>query len=255
MIHVTRVERLEAAAPAGPGRVRVMAFDLEATIEGEVDPASGMVVNLAEMKRELRERVVAVLGGAVLDGEGGRAACPTPEALAGEVWRRLGGRLAGKRLVRVRLVAKPSPIIDCRGEGDMDVTRVYEFSASHRLHSPNLDEEANRAIFGKCNNPEGHGHNYVMEVTVRGRPGGSGEVFAAAELDRIVEREVIGRWDHKNLNADLAEFRAVNPTAEEIARTAWRRIVVAMPEGDGAVRLHRIKLRETERNHVEYFGD
>jgi 6-pyruvoyltetrahydropterin/6-carboxytetrahydropterin synthase len=254
-MHVTRVERLEAAAPSGPGRVRVMAFDLEATIEGEVDPASGMVVNLAEVKRELRERVVAALGGAVLDGAGGRPACGTPEALAGEVWRRLGGRLAGKRLVRIRLAGKPSPIVDCRGEGAMDVTRVYEFSASHRLHSPNLPDERNREIFGKCNNPAGHGHNYVLEVTVRGEPGDSGEVFAAAELDRIVEREVIGRWDHKNLNVDLVEFRAVNPTAEEIARTAWRRIAAVMPQGAGAARLHRVKLRETERNHVEYFGD
>jgi 6-pyruvoyltetrahydropterin/6-carboxytetrahydropterin synthase len=251
---VTRAERVEAAAPAGEGRVRVLALDLEATIEGEVDAASGMVVNLAEMKRELRERVVASLGGLVLDGRGGRPACGTPEELAREIWRRLGGALAGKRLVRVRLAGRPSPIVDCRGEGDMDVTRVYEFSASHRLHSPRLPDEANREIFGKCNNPAGHGHNYVLEVTVRGAPGVDGEVLPGAELDRIVEREVIGRWDHRNLNVDLAEFRAVNPTAEEIARTAWRRIAAAMP-AEGPARLHRIKLRETERNHVEYFGD
>jgi 6-pyruvoyltetrahydropterin/6-carboxytetrahydropterin synthase len=251
---VTRVERVEAAAPAGEGRVRVLALDLEATIEGEVDTASGMVVNLAEMKRELRERVVAGLGGLVLDGRGGRPACGTPEELAREIWRRLGGALAGRRLVRVRLAGRPSPIVDCRGEEDMDVTRVYEFSASHRLHSPRLPDEANREIFGKCNNPAGHGHNYVLEVTVRGAPGVDGEVLPGAELDRIVEREVIARWDHRNLNVDLAEFRAVNPTAEEIARTAWRRIAAAMP-AEGSARLHRVKLRETERNHVEYFGD
>ena len=137
----------------------------------------------------------------------------------------------------------------------MDVTRVYEFSSSHRLHSPNLSDEENVSVFGKCNNPNGHGHNYVLEVTVRGEPGETGELIDAAAFDRVVEGEIVSRWDHKNLNEDVAEFRGVNPTAEEIARLAWRRLEGGLANASGAARLFRIKIRETERNHVEYFGD
>jgi 6-pyruvoyltetrahydropterin/6-carboxytetrahydropterin synthase len=138
----------------------------------------------------------------------------------------------------------------------MDVTRIYEFSAAHRLHGAGLSEAENRAVFGKCNNPEGHGHNYVLEVTWRGQPGSTGEVVPAGVADRIVREEVADRWDHKNLNRDLAEFDGVNPTAEEIVRIAWERLTRAfagsLPAG---VRLHRLKLRETARNHVETTGD
>ncbi|NNE43626.1 MAG: 6-carboxytetrahydropterin synthase [Gemmatimonadetes bacterium] len=137
----------------------------------------------------------------------------------------------------------------------MDVTKTYEFSAAHRLHAPGLDDAENLRVFGKCNNPAGHGHNYVLEVTVRGPLSVSGEVLPLAELDRIVNAEVVDRWDHRNLNEDLDEFRGVNPTAEEIARVAWGRIAPGVSAASGDAVLHRVKLRETARNHVEYFGE
>lgn len=138
----------------------------------------------------------------------------------------------------------------------MDVTRIFDFSASHRLHAPALAADENVRVFGKCNNPAGHGHNYVLEVTLRGRPGGTGELLAAAEFDRIVQEEVVDRWDHRHLNVDLREFDGINPTAEEIARVAWRRLAARLGAAAGSgAKLHRIKLRETERNHVEYFGE
>jgi 6-pyruvoyltetrahydropterin/6-carboxytetrahydropterin synthase len=252
---VTRVERLEAVAPDGAGGLRVLAYDVEASVDEDVDPATGMVVNLADMKATLRADALAGLRGAPLDGTEGRPHCPTPELLARALWSRLGGRIAGRPLKRLRLVGHPSPCVDCYGEGDMDVTRTYEFSAAHRLHSAGLDEHENRRIFGKCNNPAGHGHNYVLEVTLRGEPGAGGEVMAGADLDRIVTGEIVDRWDHKNLNEDVEEFRGVNPTAEEIARIAWERILAALPASDGGPELFKIKLRETARNHVEYFGE
>ncbi len=138
----------------------------------------------------------------------------------------------------------------------MDVTRIYEFSAAHRLHGAGLSDDENRAVFGKCNNPEGHGHNYVLEVTWSGPPGPRESSCPPNTCDRIVREEVADRWDHKNLNRDLPEFRDVNPTAEEIVRVAWDRLARAfagaLPPG---VRLHRLKLRETARNHVETTGD
>ncbi|HMB69260.1 MAG TPA: 6-carboxytetrahydropterin synthase [bacterium] len=252
---VTRVERIETVAAAADGRLRPCVFDLEATVEGPVDPASGMVVNLAEMKGVLRREITAGLAGEVLDGRDGRAAAPTPERLARLVWDRLHGEVSGRRLRRIRLIGRPSPTVEHYGESEMDVTRIYEFSASHRLHSPHLADEENERLFGKCNNPAGHGHNYVLEVTVRGEPGADGEVLPAAALDRIVADRVVDRWDHRNLNVDVPEFRDVNPTAEEIARTAWNRLRADVESVRDGVRLRRVKLRETERNHVEYEGE
>ena len=136
------------------------------------------------------------------------------------------------------------------------ITHCQEFSASHRLHNSALSDEENRRIFGPCNNPHGHGHNYVLEVTVRGEPGETGEQLEAATFDAVVATEIVDRWDHRNLNEDLPEFASLNPTAEEIARIAWQRVQGPL-EGSalGRVRLHRIRIRETDRNHVEYLGD
>jgi 6-pyruvoyltetrahydropterin/6-carboxytetrahydropterin synthase len=255
---VTRVERIEAVAADREGRWRPLSLALEATVVGDVEPSHGMVVNLSEMKSELRRGVTGPLGGQRLDGVDGAPDLPTPEALARGVWEMLGGRLAGRPLSRIRLVGAGSPVAEWNGE-EMRVTRIYEFSASHRLHAASLGPEENRRVFGKCNNPAGHGHNYVLEVTLHGAPGAYGELLPAGEFDRVVAREVSERWDHHNLNEDLEEFAGVNPTAEEIARVAWRRLeaplaAAAEAAGTGA-RLWCVKLRETARNHVEYFGE
>ena len=93
------------------------------------------------------------------------------------------------------------------------VTRRYQFSASHRLHSGELSEEENRRLYGKCNNPHGHGHNYVVEVSVRGPlDGATGRAVDVAVLDDLVQREVVGPFDHRNLNREVAVFAGVAPT-------------------------------------------
>jgi len=251
---VTRVERLGVAAPGPPGRLAVRTFAVEASVDGEVDAATGMVVNLAEMKRELRARVIEPWEGLCLDGSGGAPDLRTPERLARGIWTALGGRLAGCALRRIRLVDEPRETVEYRGGQNVDVTRRYEFSAAHRLHAAGLGEDENRRVFGKCNNPAGHGHNYVLEVTLRGEPGPSGELARAADVDRAVNEAVVDRWDHRNLNEDLEEFAHVNPTAEEIARVAWHRLAGALADVAGGARLHRVRLLETARNHVEYYG-
>jgi 6-pyruvoyltetrahydropterin/6-carboxytetrahydropterin synthase len=255
---VTRVERLEAIVPREGPRWDVLAFAIEATVSGPVIPRHGMVVNLTAMKEQLRREVVETLAGRRLDGTEGAPDLPSAEALAHGIWELLGGRLGGLPLERVRLVGTPSPVVEWTGDR-MHVTRVFEFSASHRLHSPQLSDAENRALFGKCNNPAGHGHNYVLEVTVRGEPGAAGELLPAAEFDRVVGEEVVEVWDHRNLNEDVTDFDGLNPTAEEIARRAWRRLagpLLRAAEAAGTdARLWRVKLRETERNHVEYFGE
>ena len=138
----------------------------------------------------------------------------------------------------------------------IEVTRLYEFSAAHRLHSGSLSSEENLTIFGKCNNPNGHGHNYVLEVTVAGALPRSGELLPADVFDRVVNERVVDRWDHRHLNEDVPEFSGTNPTAEQIARKAWDLLIGPLGDaGSGSVRLSRVKIRETPRNHVEYAGD
>jgi len=130
----------------------------------------------------------------------------------------------------------------------MKLTRRYEFSASHRLDTPALTPDANRDLYGKCNNPFGHGHNYVLEVTLMGSPDESGQVASREALDALVGRRVLSRYDHRNLNADIAELNGVVPTTENIAVAIERALNEDWPL---SARLDRVRIAETERNIFE----
>ena len=132
------------------------------------------------------------------------------------------------------------------------LTRSYEFSAAHRLHSPLLGDERNQEIFGKCNNPYGHGHNYRVEITVHGPVDErTGMMVDLTYLDRVVEEEIIGRYDHKNLNLDTEEFRELNPTTENLVKVIWRRLAPRLKRP----LLYRITVHETEKNCFSYYGE
>ncbi|NIR45120.1 MAG: 6-carboxytetrahydropterin synthase [Gemmatimonadetes bacterium] len=132
------------------------------------------------------------------------------------------------------------------------ITRRLHFSAGHRLHNPELSEEENREIYGLCNNPAGHGHNYGLEVTLRGEVDPrTGYVYDLKRLKRLVEEAVLADVDHANLNVDVPWMQGVVPTAENIAVQIWRRLESELPAG----MLERIRLTETERNVVEYSGE
>ena len=131
-------------------------------------------------------------------------------------------------------------------------TRRMRFNAAHRVHNPALSDEENRALFGKCNNPNWHGHNYVLEVSVIGEiDPRTGYVIDLGALARLVEREVIDRVDHRNLNLDVDFMHGVNPTSENIVVQCWRVIAPLVAPG----RLARLRLWETENNYVEYQGE
>ncbi|HEX8620136.1 MAG TPA: 6-carboxytetrahydropterin synthase [Thermoanaerobaculia bacterium] len=134
----------------------------------------------------------------------------------------------------------------------MIVTARLTFSAAHRLHNPNRDEEWNRRIYGKCDNPRGHGHNYALEVSVRGRiDPETGMVIDLKQLKDIMRERVIDRVDHTNLNEDVDFLRDVIPTAENLARAFWQQLAPAIPNGE----LYELLLQETERNSVRYMGE
>lgn len=130
------------------------------------------------------------------------------------------------------------------------VTRRVHFNAAHRLHSPALSDDENRKVFGACNNPNYHGHNYELEVSVTGEIDPvTGFVADLGEVRRIVEAEVLRHLDHKNLNLDVPQLAGVNPTTENLAVAIWR-----MLEGRLPGRLVRLVLWETPRNCVVYEG-
>jgi 6-pyruvoyltetrahydropterin/6-carboxytetrahydropterin synthase len=133
----------------------------------------------------------------------------------------------------------------------ISLTRRYRFAASHRLHSPKLSEEENQRTYGKCNNPLGHGHNYIVEVTLTGpvEPA-TGMIANLGDLDPFVEREVVEAFDYKYLNEEVAEFQAIVPTTENVCREIYRRL-----EKFPMARLERIRIEETSKNSFEYSGE
>jgi len=134
------------------------------------------------------------------------------------------------------------------------VTRRYKFAASHRLNSDRFSGHENRELYGKCNNPHGHGHDYVLEVRVTGPLDPlSGRVVNVSALDRLVAEQVVQDFDHKYMNADVREFQEVVPTSENILRVIEERLAAHWQfvfPGDGP-RLEAIRLRETKRNLFE----
>ncbi len=131
------------------------------------------------------------------------------------------------------------------------VTRRETFSASHRLFNPDLTEAKNSELFGKCANPNGHGHNYTLEVTVAGEPSkDSGYVIDIKKLKEIINSEVIAKVDHKHLNLDVDFLRGINPTSENVVKAFWDILNDKIIGG----KLYSIRLHETDKNSVEYRG-
>ncbi|HAQ72062.1 MAG TPA: 6-pyruvoyl tetrahydrobiopterin synthase [Flavobacteriales bacterium] len=132
------------------------------------------------------------------------------------------------------------------------VSRKGHFNAAHRLHNPHWSAEKNTEVFGKCNNPNYHGHNYDVIANVKGEiDPETGYVIDMKVLKEIMNNEVLDRYDHKNLNLDIEEFKSLNPTAENIAVVIWNRLRKRL---DDHLELTVI-LYETERNYVEYSGE
>jgi len=133
------------------------------------------------------------------------------------------------------------------------LTRKAEFSASHFYHNPNFTPEENRRIFGKCNNPHGHGHNYTLEVTVKGPiDERSGFVIDLKQLKEIMNREVLEAFDHRHLNYEVPEFKQQIPTTENLAIAIWRRLEGKLDRG---ARLYRVRVYENDDLFAEVYGE
>jgi 6-pyruvoyltetrahydropterin/6-carboxytetrahydropterin synthase len=132
------------------------------------------------------------------------------------------------------------------------VKRRETFSAAHRLYNPSYDDEKNLKIFGKCSNPNWHGHNYVLEVTVAGEPDAeTGFVIDLKILKNIIDENILTKVDHKNLNTETDFMKNIIPSAENIAKAIFNELKEKLPSG----KLYSVKLFETEKNIVEYRGE
>ncbi len=132
------------------------------------------------------------------------------------------------------------------------ITRREVFSASHKLHNANLSDSENEIIFGKCNNPYGHGHNYVLEVTVCGNINPqTGYVIDLSKLKQIIKINVIDKLDHKHLNYDVAFMKDIIPSTENLAVEIWNQLADKIIE----CKLYSIKIYETENNYFEFRGE
>jgi 6-pyruvoyltetrahydropterin/6-carboxytetrahydropterin synthase len=222
-------------------------FAVQVMLAGELDPASQYVINIKHIDDAVRSGLPEVKR-MLSDSK-----FATPAKLTTFFHDRLQQRW-GDRLQRVMLKLSPFQEMSIhRSELPMiRLSQKFEFSASHRLHNPKFSDQENRACFGKCNNPQGHGHNYELQVTLKGEPNEKGLIIDVPEFERIVGRAIIERFDHKHLNSEVAEFASGDliPTVENIARVIYRSLKPEFGRSDAT--LASVTVWETPKTWCEY---
>lgn len=227
-------------------------YKLDVTVAGTIDAETAMIVNIKTVDDVIKDRVISLFDGKSINDEipHFHDKSTTTENIIVYIAKLLGeGALPHEAtLVELRLYEKEDLYVELNLQSNqMTFTRSYEFAASHRLHVPTMSEEKNIELFGKCNNAAGHGHNYILEVTVEGMPDPlTGMMVDMLALDRTVEELVVDRYDHKHLNVDIPEFALIAPTSEVIAAEIFNRLDGKLP-----AKLSRIRLYETARNMFE----
>lgn len=225
-------------------------YELHVACRGEPDERTGYLMNIKRIDRAVREHALPILRGAAGAGRSG-------DAPMGELLRRMMRALQpalDEAVDRLTLSLTPRHALTL-GSTDMDrvaISQQYEFSAAHRLHVEALSERENREVFGKCNNPAGHGHNYRVQVTISAPIDGRGQVMRVEQLDRLVSERVIDKLDHKHLNRDVPQFAELNPSVEHIAKVIWEMLAGVVEAIDG--RLVEVGVWETEKTVCRYRG-
>jgi 6-pyruvoyltetrahydropterin/6-carboxytetrahydropterin synthase len=162
----------------------------------------------------------------------------------------LSDKFGTARISRLSLKLNPFRKVTIESEDGKMIyfSEKFEFAATHKLWNEEFSEERNFEVFGKCANPSGHGHNYIVEVTIKAPEGK--EVFRVGEFERTVDEELIKVVDHKNLNEDVAEFGNTNPTVENISVFAWNKLSGKFGEAS----LHCVTAWETDKTYCSYYG-
>jgi 6-pyruvoyltetrahydropterin/6-carboxytetrahydropterin synthase len=232
---------------------------LELSLEGAIDPVTGMVINTVELK----ERMLQLLEEfdhrhLNLDLPYFKEKLPTVDHIAHTLGDLFQEKNRDLTLSRVRLYETEESFADYQASSSVKPslaalayhTQVYRFSSAHRLHSKQLSDAENRRIYGKCNNPNSHGHNYLLYVTLQGTPDPqTGSLQDIEKTRQLIQREISDRYDHHYLDQDFDEFRNKVSTAENILIIIWNRLFPMLSNS-----LYKLKLIETRDNYFEYFG-
>jgi 6-pyruvoyltetrahydropterin/6-carboxytetrahydropterin synthase len=226
-------------------------YVLFVSLAGELDEY-GMVQNLSEVKRVIKHEVISQLDFAYLNNAWSefQQILPTTENIARVIWQRLAPYLP---VVRIQLFEHPELWADYLGNGmEAYLSISTHFSAAHRLAHPNLSYEENSEIYGKCARPNGHGHNYHLEVTVKGEINPrTGMIVDLGALNKVIDDYVVEPFDHTFLNKDIPYFAQVVPTAENIA--IYIRQLLQQPIQDLGAQLYKVKLIESPNNSCEVY--
>jgi len=239
-----------ASRPAGEGLAIFLELSVEVT--GRVVPATGFVVNVTEIDKAVREFAVPIFAGRIKQ-DFNRAKHIGLSEIAGllrSAWDQLADKFGTASLSELSLKLNPFRKIALDSK-DLDMIyfcEKFEFAAMHKLWNDEFSEQHNLEVFGKCANPTGHGHNYIVEIMLQ-MPANR-EDFRIGDFERIVDDEFIKLVDHKNLNADVDQFGRTNPTVENIAGLAWNQLTGKF----GQARLHRVTVWETDKTYCSYEG-
>lgn len=236
--------------PAGDG----LAIFLELRVElcGQIEPSTGFVVNVVDIDKCIRKYVVPIFAERIRKDfrQGRHIDISEITELLGLAWNQLADKFDQVQLSELALKLNPfrKLAIKC---GDCEMiyfSEKFEFAAMHKLWNEDFSAERNFEVFGKCANPSGHGHNYIVEVTVKALA--NNRDISIGDFEKIVDNELIWLVDHKNLNADVAEFSKTNPTIENIAVFAWNKLV----DKFGESLLDCVTVWETDKTYCSYYG-
>ncbi len=239
-----------SSKPSGEGLA--VFFELEVGLVGSVDLDTGFVVNVTDIDKCVREYVVPVFSQRVRKHFGRSEHIGFSEIV--ELLKLTRDELAGKfgQASVMELSLKLNPFrklsVDCEDWNMIYFSEKFEFAAMHKLWNESFSEQRNLELFGKCANPTGHGHNYVIEVAVK-MPTEENS-FRIGNFQKIVDDALIQLIDHKNLNADVPEFKQMNPTIENIAVFAWNKLQGKFSDS----KLHCVNVWETDRTYCSYYG-
>ncbi len=224
-------------------------YEIAVTCRGEADPVTGYSLNIKAIDEAVRRGAAPVVARACRARPHSEPGELMPEIVAA-VSRALPAEVAS---LTWRLTPHYSVSIEKSMNNVVILRQQFEFAAAHRLHAPSLSDEENRAIFGKCNNPSGHGHNYRIEPAVAVALNGEGrQTFTLADLESVTSEVIVRRFDHKHLNIDVPEFKTLNPSVENIAKVAFDLLKPAIESAGKGVQLRHVTVWETEKTSCVY---
>ena len=240
-----------ASKPYGAGLCLYLALWVD--LASPLNPDTGFVVNVSEIDKVVRRQAIPIFSKAISDAYTSQRTLSLSDLveILRKSWRHIQKEFQAEKVVQLRLELNPFRSLSLLAENDEMFTysEKFEFAAMHRLWNDRFDAKQNEAFFGKCANPAGHGHNYILEVTIQ-RPCQNNADNGVVEMARTVEENFLNLVDHKNLNVDVEGFEKLNPTVENLAYFAWEKLAEKFKDDT----LMKITVWENDRTYCSYTG-